>query len=81
MHWEVHTSYAGQQKVVEAENGITEQIESDNVQYLLALPTTASHIASHTGLSSSSSHTCKAAHTMFACIRMCECFVCALLHT
>ena len=71
-------SCVGQQKVVEAKNGITEQIESDNLQYLLALPTAAIHITSHTGLSSSSGHTCKATHTMFAGIRMCECFVCAL---
>ena len=39
--------FVGQQKVVEAKNGITEQIESDNLQYLFALLTTASHITSH----------------------------------
>ena len=54
-------SCVGQQKVVEAKNGTTEQTESDNLQHLLALLTTASHITSHIDLSSSSSHMCKTA--------------------
>jgi len=54
-------SRVGQQKVVEAKNGTTEQTESDDLQHLLALLTAASHITSHIGLSSSSSHMCKTA--------------------
>jgi len=34
---------------MEAKNGITEQIESDNLQYLLALLSTASYTTSHAG--------------------------------
>jgi len=52
-------SCVGQQKVVEAKNDTTEQTESDDLQHLLALLTAASHITSHIGLSSSSSHMCK----------------------
>jgi len=53
---------------VEDKNGITEQIESDILQYLFALLSTASHITSHAEMSGSSSCMCKAAHAMFASI-------------
>ena len=58
-------SCVGQQKVVEDKNGITEQIESDN---LFTLLTTASHATSHAGMSGNSSCMCKAARAMFASI-------------
>ena len=61
-------SFVGQQKVVEAKNGITEQIGSDNLQYLFALLTTASHITSHAEMSGNSSCMCKDARATFASI-------------
>ena len=48
---------------MKARNGITEQTESDNLQYLFALLTTAGH---HVGMSGSSSCMCKAARATFA---------------
>ena len=61
-------SCVGQQKAVEDKNGITEQIESDILQYLFALLSTASHITSHAEMSGSSSCVCKAARATFASI-------------
>ena len=47
---------------MEDKNGITEQIESDNLQYLFALLTTASHITSHAEMSGSSIAACAKLH-------------------